>query len=311
MSQSDPDPRRSHASTKESAVGFIGLGNMGEPMAANLLAAGFDLVVYDRDPDRASALVVAGARSVDSLTQLVADTILFSLPGPKQVDEVLTGPDGLIHRLEPGACLVNLSTLSLQCVLELDRSARAAGVLLVDAPVTGAADGARAGTLSLMVGGEDAAVARVRPLLDAISASVHHLGGVGAGTAAKLITNGLWFTHVVALADALALAVRSGIEPTRFGDLVVDSAGASWVAEHDLENLLRGDDDTSFTLALCCKDLELIRELTGDLGIATQLGSTVRERFAEALDRFGPEAGELAVARLVEEESGVSIRSVA
>ncbi|OGO53207.1 MAG: hypothetical protein A2Z32_07655 [Chloroflexi bacterium RBG_16_69_14] len=288
-------------------LGFIGLGSMGGPMAANLVKAGFDVTVYDRDPARVAALVDLGARPADDIAGVGgADIVLVSVPGPPELAAV--GGE-LLAAMAPGSVLVNLSTVGLESARELARAAAERGIDVVDSPVTGAADGARAGTLTLMVGADPAVLERVRPAFDAIATTVMHMGAVGTGTASKLLTNMLWFIHVVALSDAMAIAVRSGIEPATFAELVPQSAGASWVSSHDLANLLAGDDDESFTLALCVKDLRLIRQLGDGFGVGSDLAAATADRFERALERYGPRAGELAVARLAESAMDVSIRS--
>ena len=276
---------------------------MGAGMAANLVARGAGLTVYDIDPGRS----VEGARRAASLAEVAAaGDVLLSLPGPAEVREVGIS---LLGSMRAGSVLVSVSTVSVGVVRELEDTARPRGVRIVDAPVTGAADGARAGTLTIMAGADPEPLERVRPLLEAISSTVVHTGPVGTGSAAKLLTNMLWFVHVVALSDALALGVKAGIAPATLGQLIPASAGGSWASDHDLPNVLTGDDDESFTLALCAKDLRLIKELAAELGVDVPLSAHAHERFEAALERFGPRAGELAVMRLAEEAAGVSVRA--
>jgi 3-hydroxyisobutyrate dehydrogenase-like beta-hydroxyacid dehydrogenase len=276
---------------------------MGAGMAANLVGRGADLAVFDIDRGRA----VEGARRAGSLTEIAeAGDVILSLPGPPEVREVGLY---LAESMPAGTALISVSTVSVEVVQELEAAARPRGVSVVDAPVTGAADGARAGTLTIMAGADPSALERVRPLLEAVSSAIVHTGPVGTGSAAKLLTNMLWFVHVVALSDALALGVKAGIAPETLGRLIPASAGGSWVADHDLPNVLAGDDDVSFTLALCCKDLRLIAGLADGLGVQAPLGALARERFEAALERFGLGAGELAVVRLAEDAAGVSVRS--
>jgi 3-hydroxyisobutyrate dehydrogenase len=300
----------SETSARRARAGFVGLGHMGRPMALNLLRSGFEVTLFDRDASRARALAGEGGRPAASLAEVAgaSEVIFLSLPGPTDVSEVTLGPEGLIASLDRGSALVSLSTVSRAAIERVAEAAAAKGVAVVDAPVTGAADGAATGTLTIMVGAEPAALERVRPLLEALSTRIVHVGPVGAGSAAKLLTNMLWFVHVVALADALALGARAGIPVASLAELIPASAGGSWVAEHDLPNLLRGDDDASFTLALCTKDLGLIEELADELAVAAPLARCAAERFALAHERYGGAAGELAVARLSEEGAGVSIR---
>jgi 3-hydroxyisobutyrate dehydrogenase-like beta-hydroxyacid dehydrogenase len=288
-------------------IGFAGLGSMGRPMAENAARAGFQVAGYDPLPERVAAVAAAGVEPAAGLVELAsgAELLVASVPGPAELEAVAATA---VPAMSPGSLLVNVSTVSPASIRDLADKAARFSVGLVDAPVTGAADGARAGTLTFMVGAEPEALERARPLLEELGGAVHHVGPVGAGSAAKLLTNMLWFVHVAALSDALALAVKAGVELEAFARLVPDSAGASWVAEHDLPNILRGDDDPSFTLALCRKDLGLIVELADRLGYPSPLALEAARRFDEAYKLFGPRAGELAVTRLTEAASGASMR---
>jgi len=288
---------------------FVGLGSMGAGMCRNLLRAGLPLAVQDLDDDRVAAFVAEGATAADPTGQVGEAVVMLSLPGPREVEAVCLGDGRLLERMTAGATLVNLSTVNLETARRLAEAAAERGVACVDAPVTGAADGAAEGTLVLMCGCAPADLEAARPQLEAISRSIHLMGPAPAGTAAKLLTNMLWFIHVTALSDSLSLASRCGIDPTTFATLVRDSAGDSWVAGHDLPNILRDDDDPSFTLALCVKDLRLIGEIEAEMGYTSDLATAARARFGEALERFGPERGELAVTRIAEEGAATSIRA--
>lgn len=292
------------------ATRLIGLGSMGSGMARNLLTGGFALVVDDLDPDRVAAIVADGAVAA-APGPVEEDVVILSLPAPQHVEAVCLGEDGLIARMRPGAVLVNASTVDLATARRLDEACGERGVHHVDGPVTGAADGAAAGELIFMCGASDEALAAVRPQLEAMSTEVVHLGPSPAGTASKLLTNMLWFIHVAALSDSMSLAALSGVDIDRFAALVqgANCAANSWVARHDLPNILAGDDDPSFTLALCTKDLRLIGELEAEAGYASDFAAAARARFGAAQERFGPDAGELAVTRIAEAAAGASIRS--
>jgi 3-hydroxyisobutyrate dehydrogenase-like beta-hydroxyacid dehydrogenase len=278
-------------------AGFVGLGRMGAAMVGHLVAAGVDVVAHDRDPARVAA---SGARPARDLAEVAAaGDVLLSLPGPPEVEAVGAG---LISLMAPGATLVILSTVGPSTVVMLADTAAPAGIAVVDAPVTGAADGARAGTLTVMAGAAPEDLERVRPLLEPISSTIDLLGPVGAGSAAKLLTNMLWFVQVIALADALALGERAGVPREALAALIPKSAGTSWAAEHDLPNILRGDDDDSFTLALCTKDLRLMAELAEEHGFPAPMAALARARFEAAAERYGLTAGELAVTRLAGED---------
>jgi 3-hydroxyisobutyrate dehydrogenase len=295
------------AASKEQGlrVGVVGLGNMGKPVATKILEAGYQLVVSDRDEQRQRDMAEIGAATgtIDDVAK--ADIVLLFLPGPREVTEV---GGALMKRMHRGSVLINLSTCAPATVQELALTGADRAVSVVDAPVTGAADGAQAGALTLMVGAELGDLDAVRPVLEAFSERILHVGPVGSGTVVKLLTNMLWFTHIVALCDALALGVRAGIDPSDLARIVPHTAGGSWAAVHDLPNIVCGHDDPSFTLALCAKDLGLISDLARDLRVPIPITDVVSTRFKQALEWFGDGAGELAVARVVEKTTGVSVR---
>jgi 3-hydroxyisobutyrate dehydrogenase len=292
-----------------STIGFVGLGSMGGSIARSLLRGGVSLLVLDRDPERVASLVTEGAQQVADLGDFAdASAVCVSLPGPVEVEGLCLGEAGLISCMRRGSALICLSTISLESCRKLDEAARSRGIAFVDAPVTGAADGARDASLVLMVGASPEAFALAMPIFDMIGQKAHLVGDAPAGTATKLLTNMLWFVHVIALCEALALGQATGVAPDVLGQVVRQSAGGSWVAEHDLDNLLAGDDDTSFTMGLCCKDLRLIRDLASEAGYEALLAPVARRCFERALDSYGPGAGELAVSRLIELDAGVSIR---
>ena len=290
------------------SVRFVGLGSMGAGMVRNLLTHDFAVSVEDLSSERVAALVADGA-SAGAPGAISETVVMISVPGPPEVEAVCFGEHGVLSRMQPGSVLVNLSTVNLANAKELDRAAGERGILCVDAPVTGAADGAAAGTLVIMCGSSDEALTAARPALEAISSSIHQMGPPATGTAAKLLTNMLWFIHVAALSDSLALATRCGIDADTFAALVQESAGDSWVARHDLPNILADDDDESFTLALCVKDLRLIGEIESEMGYSSDLAAAARARFGAAYEHYSPQTGELAVTRIAEQAAKTSIRS--
>jgi 3-hydroxyisobutyrate dehydrogenase-like beta-hydroxyacid dehydrogenase len=301
-------PRRSVAAMTTTRI--VGLGSMGAGMARNLLKGGFALAVDDLDADRVAALVAEGAVTAQP-GPVGEDVVILSLPAPQHVTAVCLGDEGLIARMRPGATLVNASTVDLPTARRLDDACAAAGVLHVDGPVTGAADSAASGTLVFMCGATDEALAAALPQLEAMGTEIVLLGPAPAGTASKLLTNMLWFIHVSALSDSMSLAARCGVDIDRFAELVQggNCAANSWVARHDLPNILADDDDPSFTLALCVKDLRLIGELEAEIGYSSDFAAAARARFGAAHERFGPETGELAVTRIAETAAQTSIRS--
>jgi 3-hydroxyisobutyrate dehydrogenase-like beta-hydroxyacid dehydrogenase len=273
-------------------------------MALNLAKAA-DLKVFDALPGRAEQ--ITGATPVAGLDEIAAaGHVLLSLPGPREVRAVV---DDLLPRMRPGSILVNLSTVSSELIREIGREAEDRSVDVLDAPVTGAPEGADAGTLTIMVGGDAKVLERARPLLEPLSRKVLHAGVIGAGTGAKLLVNMLYFTHVVALADALTLGVKAGITTEMLGELMPNSNATSWVAENVLDDILAGDrgQESKFTIALCLKDLDLITRFADEFGCPVPLTREVEERYAEAGAAAGMEAGEFAVVSISERSAGTDI----
>jgi len=284
-------------------IGFIGLGNMGNPMAASLIKAGFDLTVHDLRRSAADNLLALGAKWADT-PQAVAqasDTIISSLPGPVQVEAAMLGADGVLAGIRPGSTWIDLSTNSPELLERLAAMAVEKGADTLDAPVTGAVDGAQAGKSIYFVGGEQAVFEKHRPVFEAMGEKVFHAGPLGAGLAAKLLTNLLWFINAVAIGEGLMLGAKAGIELTTLWEIIKASAGNSWVAEHDVPSIFRGDYDPSFTLYLCCKDLRLITEMGRNLGVPLELGAQVEQIFLRAKAKYGPEQGEMSVVKLLED----------
>jgi 3-hydroxyisobutyrate dehydrogenase len=292
-------------------VGFVGLGSMGRPIATNLLRAGMTLLAFDILPERLAPIVAAGGRAAEPQEIAQADLVCVSLPGPRENEEVALGDNGLLAQMTPGSAFMSLSTISVDSCRKLQAGAQAAGVDFIDSPVTGAADGARDASLVAMVGADAPVFARMMPVFDAIAKRAILVGPPPAGTVAKLLTNMLWFINTVALAEALALGAAVGVPPDVLSSVVKQSAGSSWAAHHDMANMLSGNDDPSFSLALCCKDLQVLAELESTASYSSPLAQVARERFNAAREMFGPDAGELAVSRLIEKQAGVSIRAAA
>ncbi len=292
-------------------VGFIGLGNMGLPMAQNVLESGFELVVHDLREEAAVPLIKLGAQWAGSPRELAerVDSVISSLPGPAQVEAVAYGPNGLLSGLQAGMTWIEMSTSSRDLLSRIADEADRIGFTLLDAPVTGAVDAAQAGELTIFAGGPAGVVERQRPILAAMGQEIFHTGPLGTGLAAKLVTNLLWFINAAAIGEALILGAKAGIQLTNLWDIIKASAGNSWVAEHDVPSVFRGDYDPSFTLDLCCKDLGLIRDLGRSLDVPLELGALVEHIFHRAQVQYGGEQGEMHVVKLLEDLTGTYLRA--
>ncbi len=289
-------------------IGFVGLGNMGGPMCTRLAQAGYDIVAFDLREEAVEVVAVAGARrgasAVDCATQ--ADLLLTSLPRPDHVEAVMAGDNGALAALAPGSIWVDLTTNRRDLVERLASEAPE-GVTVVDSPVTGAVDGARNGRLTLFAGGADADLDRVVPVLDNLGLVIRS-GSLGAGNVVKLVTNQLWFIHAAAIGEGFALGMANGVDLDTLWYAIRESVGDSFVARHDAPSIFAGHYDPSFTLDLCLKDLSLIAELASTLPTDLPMTERAHETFTRATDRYGPDEGELHVAKRIEDDAQLSFR---
>jgi 3-hydroxyisobutyrate dehydrogenase len=294
-------------------VGFIGLGNMGGPMCGHLVAAGFEVTAFDLDPGALARLRDAGARAAGSVAECAegAEALITMLPAPPQVEQVLLGPGGAIAGLEPGSVAIDMSTSSTAVGGRVAAAASERGIDVLDAPVAGQSIGAKAGTLAIYVGGDEAVFERARPLLEAMGDPdrIFHLGPSGAGYTVKLLLNLLWFIQSVAVGEALTVGVRAGVPLDRLHAALVGSPANSVFLERDVRMVLDdGDYDDAFPMRLVTKDLGLAVELARDTGVPVELTALVEQIHRRARVLYGDDAGEISAVRLYEDLAGVSLR---
>jgi 3-hydroxyisobutyrate dehydrogenase len=294
-------------------VGFVGLGHMGAPMSRNILAAGHDLVVHDLRREAAAELVAGGAAWAGSPREaaLGRDVAITMLPAPRHVEEVLLGPAGLLDGLAPGAVWIDMST-SVPAVADRVRAAaEPRGVEVLDAPVSGMASGARAGTLQIFAGGRPETYQRVRPLLATMGdpERIVHVGPHGAGYTVKLMINLLWFAHLTATAEVLSVGTAAGVDLATLRRCLLASPAASNFLERDVLSVLRdGDYDEGFALALACKDLGLAVDLARDTGVPVEVSAVVEQVYRRARAQYGDDGGEMLPIRLLEDLTGTPLR---
>jgi 3-hydroxyisobutyrate dehydrogenase len=292
-------------------VGFIGLGHMGAPMSRNSLSAGHDLLVHDLRREAADGLEASGATWAATPRDTAAgrEVVITMLPAPAHVEQVLLGPDGLLSGLEPGSVWIDMST-SIPAVADKVR-AMARDIAVLDAPVAGQSIGARAGTLQIFAGGEEAVFGRVRPLLEAMGdpERILHVGPHGSGYTVKLMLNLLWFAHLVAAAEVLTIGTRAGVDLATLRRCLLASQAASTFLEHDVLSVLeRGDYDDSFALALACKDLGLAVDLAGAVGVPVELSAVVEQVYRRARAQYGDAGGEMLPIKLYEDLTRTPLR---
>ena len=288
-------------------IGFVGLGNMGGPMAKRLVAAGYEVYAYDINDAALDEVVAAGAHRAADANDAArhADVFLTSLPRPDHVRTVMVD-GGALQQLRPGSVWADLTTNRKEFVAELAQQTPE-GVTVVDSPVTGAVDGARNGKLTLFAGGSDADLDRVVPILENLG-GVIRCGALGTGNVTKLVTNQLWFVHAAALGEAFALGMANEVELPVLWDAIKDSVADSFVARHDAPSIFAGHYDPSFTLGLCMKDLGLTMELADNVGTDLPMTERAYQTFERATERFGDDVGELHVAKRIEDDAGLSFR---
>ena len=291
-------------------LAFIGVGNMGNPMAANLVRAGYDLTVLDSVPEKTANLVALGAKQAHTVAQAVAqaDVVMASLPGPAQVSQVMLGADGVLAHVRFGATVIDTSTSSVELVQRLVQTAGERGVNFLEAPVTNAVDMAALGRLSIFVGGDKDCYNKHLPIFKVIGEKIFHCGKPGNAATVKLLTNLLWFVGAATIGEALMLGAKAGVPLNVVQEAITSSAGDSWVARHDISSIFAGHYDPSFSLALCCKDLGLINGIAKSQGYDLPMGGMAQQLFQQAMATYGPDAAELHVVKLLEERVGHALR---
>ena len=216
-----------------SNIAFIGLGNMGGPMALNLLKAGHGLQVYDLSATALAGAKAAGATVAASPAQAVAgvEIVISMLPASRHVESLYLGEQVLLQNIKPGTLVIDCSTIAPASSLKVAEAAQARDVIFIDAPVSGGTAGAAAGTLSFIVGGDASAFERARPVLEKMGRNIFHAGAVGAGQVAKIANNMLLAIHMAGTAEALALGVANGLDPKVLSEIMLKSSGRNWSLE--------------------------------------------------------------------------------
>jgi 2-hydroxymethylglutarate dehydrogenase len=265
------------------SVGFIGVGNMGNPMAGNVLKAGFPVVVFDRSPQAMDNLVHAGAQRAASAREVVerSEITLTSLPASPDVEAVYLDAGGLVESAKPGTLLIDLSSVLPSTPRKIEPLARARAVDFLEAPVSGGVSGARAATLAIMVGGDAQALTRAQPVLKAIGPNIFHVGPAGAGNTVKAINNMMACVNSLAMMEGLALGVKAGLDPMTIYEVVKASSGGSKALERIPRALIPRNFDPGFMVKLMNKDLETFNLIAKELHVPVSF-SNVAQRYQQA-----------------------------
>ncbi len=277
------------------------------------LAKRFDVVAYDINADALARAQAAGARIAGSARECAQETqaLITMLPAPPHVEQVLLGEDGMLAAMAPGSVSIDMSTSSTAVGARVLQAARERGIDVLDAPVAGQSIGAKAGTLAIYVGGDEAVFDRARPLLETMGnpERIFHLGPNGSGYTVKLLLNLLWFIHSVATGEVLTVGVRAGVPLERLHAALVGSPANSNFLERDVRMVLDdGEYDDAFPMRLVTKDLGLAVDLARDVGVPVELTALVEQIHRRARAVYGDEAGEISPIRLYEDLAGIKLR---
>jgi 3-hydroxyisobutyrate dehydrogenase-like beta-hydroxyacid dehydrogenase len=290
-------------------IGYIGLGIMGGGMVANLLRAGHEVAVWNRTASKAEPLVAAGAILAPSPAQVAAtaDIVMMCVSDTPDVEQVVSGPNGVLDGLQAGALVVDHSTISPSATRSLAESVSTKGASWIDAPVSGGSEGAAKGTLSIMVGGSDADVQRARPYFEAYGTTITHVGGIGSGQAVKLVNQILVVVNQLAVSEALLFAKAAGLDLEATLSAVKGGAAGSWMLANRGPQMIADDWRPGFTIDLQQKDLRLVLEAAGELGFPAIATSLIHQLYI-TLQRQGMGGdGNHALVKALESLAGVTL----
>ena len=260
-------------------IGFIGLGIMGKPMAKNILKAGYPLTVYDRVSEKMDEVVKAGAKAGSSCKDVAAqsDIVITMLPNSPDVKEAVLGKDGVLDGAKPGTLIIDMSSIAPLASQEISEKAKAKGVIMLDAPVSGGEPKAVEGTLAIMVGGPQDTFESVKELLGVMGASVTWVGDIGSGNITKLANQIMVALHIAAMSEAMVLATKAGVDPERVFQAIRGGLAGSNVLDAKMPLVLKGHFKPGFRIELHIKDLQNALDTAHELGVPIPLSSGIME----------------------------------
>ncbi len=290
-------------------IGIIGLGSMGYGMARNLIKAGHQVWGHDINPDAVARLVADGAQAGALLDHAEAlDALVVVVLNAAQTEAVLFGPEGVAAALQRNTVILSCATIPPAFAAEMEARAESAGLLYLDAPISGGAIKAASGELTIMASGRKAAFNAAKPALDAISAKVFEMGDrAGAGSAMKATNQMLAGIHIASMAEAITFALAQGISPERFLEVVSQSAGTSWMLENRAPHIIEGDYTPRSTINIWPKDLGIVMDIAQNSGFSAPITEAALALFKEAAAQgFGAE-DDAALAKLYAKAAGLTL----
>ncbi len=289
-------------------LAYIGLGNLGEHIAMNLVKAGHEVAVFDLDEETGKALIAAGARWASSAADAAtgAEAVLTCLPSTRAI-EIVVGE--ILTVMPAGSAWLDNSTNDRDVIMRLAETAAAQGVRAVEAPVTGGVHLAKAGEITVILGGDDAVVQEFMPIFQIIGNRIFHVGAVGQASKIKAITNMLAFIHLVADGEALMLAKKGGIDLKTAYDVIQASSGNSFVHETEGQLVLNGSYQIDFSIDLVLKDLGFIDDMSREYNVPVELASLVRQTYIRGKAQYGGDAESPMIVKLLEDACGTDLRA--
>ena len=276
------------------SVGLVGCGNIGGRVAGVLVRAGLDVRACDADPARATAVGAVPA-TLEGVAQ--STVVLLSLPSSREVEAVVEGPGGLLEHGQPGLCIVDLTTADPASTRRLHARCAAQGIAFIDAGVTGGAAAAEAGALVVLVGGDDAAIAAVRPVLEVIASKILVMGPSGAGHATKAVNNVLNAVTLAATGEAMRAGVAAGLDPARLLEAINAGSGASWASANRFPKIVAGEDmPGGLSVELMAKDVDVFLRLAEEAGTPTAIAEACVATYRAAIEAgYGDEVANAVV----------------
>ena len=292
-------------------IGFIGIGQMGRHMSRRILEAGHQLVVHDINKESAAPLIKKGAAWADTPAAVAkaCRVVITSLPKPQDVEQVVYGENGLTQGWLPGDVYIDMTTNSPSLIRRIAEDAKAKGVSVLDAPVSGGVKGAEAGTLAIMVGGDAAALEKVRTVLEAMGQRIFPVGGAGNGNVVKLVNNLISLICNSASAEGFALGVKAGIDPAMLLEIIKASTGDNWCARQYPNTTFKGNFEPGFKVSLAYKDINLALTLGRENSVPLPVGEAVKKDLEETIAAGLQDKGIDAVILPLEKAAGVKVRS--
>lgn len=292
-------------------IGFIGLGAMGQPMSKRLLAAGYKLVVYDLRKEAMEVLVQKGAEAANSAKEVAEKCrkVITIVPNSEAVEKLVFGAQGFLAGAQAGDILIEMTSAYPPSTLKINEALKVKGVHMIDAPVSGGVIGAEAGTLSIMVGGDEAIFGTCQPILSVMGKNLFYMGRIGAGHAMKAINNFLSATTLAATSEAIILATKLGLNPQRVVEVLQVSTGRSYSTEIKFPKyILPRTYNSGFALGLMYKDIDTVTRMAREYKIPMFLAHLVQQIFGLALAKNGEKEDHTVIFSCLEDLANLSAK---